>query len=198
MWSGSQINVWQKPAQWATLKVAESIIPVALERKSASGPFGRTLLTHAGGSTWLGKVMLEQIRALLGSRLRDCLESEAAEEFLEVLLRLMQITTLINPSFRENVTNFSARYQFLSRDRRLTVAVIFDDGWMCVRETTLPDPDITLTFSTGRALLQFLLTPNPDLLASVLRHEVEPEGNLNYLYKFAYLARRLQSMVIPA
>lgn len=40
--------------------------------------------------------------------------------------------------------------------------------------------------------MDFLLTPRPDIIGAVLRQDVCVDGNLNYLYKFAFMARRLQ------
>ena len=42
--------------------------------------------------------------------------------------------------------------------------------------------------------MNYLLSPKPDILGSVLRQDVMVSGNLNYLYKFAYMAKRLQLM----
>lgn len=51
-----------------------------------------------------------------------------------------------------------------------------------------------MIFKDGKALMDFLLAENPDILGAMLHQEVTPEGNLNYLYTFAYMARHLQRM----
>ena len=58
----------------------------------------------------------------------------------------------------------------------------------------IPDPDITILFKDGKALMGYLLSPKPDILGSILHQEVSLAGNLNYLYKFAFMSKRLQLM----
>ncbi len=126
------------------------------------------------------------------------LESEFAEEFLENLLRLMSLVLQLDHDYKRNIIDFSGRYQFLSSDSAITVAALFNDDEMEVREEIIRDPDITITFKDGKALMGYLLSPKPDVLGSMLRQEVQLYGNLNYLYKFAYMAKRLQLMATGA
>ncbi len=126
------------------------------------------------------------------------LESEFAEEFLENLLRLMSLVLQLDHDYKRNIIDFSGRYQFLSSDSAITVAALFNDDEMEVREEIIRDPDITITFKDGKALMGYLLSPKPDVLGSMLRQEVQLDGNLNYLYKFAYMAKRLQLMATGA
>jgi hypothetical protein len=124
----------------------------------------------------------------------ECLESEFAEEFLEVLLGLMKIIFLMDHDFRRNIRDFSARYLFRSVDGSITVAAVFGDDRMEVLEEEISQPDITVNFKDSKALMNYLLTPKPDVLGSMLRQEVTLDGNLNYLFKFAFMAKRLQLM----
>lgn len=128
----------------------------------------------------------------------DCLTSEVAEEFLQLLLGLMSVVFLIDHDFRKNIEGFNGRYQFKSKDGCITVAALFGDDRLEVREEEIPDPDITVLFKDGKALMGYLLTPKPDILGSMLRQEVSLDGNLNYLYKFAFMAKRLQLMATGA
>jgi hypothetical protein len=66
---------------------------------------------------------------------------------------------------------------------------------MKVYEKLIDDTHITVIFKDSQALMKFLLSPKPDILNAILKQEVTFDGNLNYLYKFVYMARRLQSMV---
>jgi len=65
-------------------------------------------------------------------------------------------------------------------------------------DVLIADPHITITFRDGRTLMKFLLAPKQDILGSMLRHDVVTEGNLNYLYRFGYMAKRLQLMMPAA
>lgn len=128
----------------------------------------------------------------------DCLTSEFAEDFLQLLLGLMSVVFLFDHDFRRNIEGFNGRYQFRSKDGCITVAALFRDGQLEVREEEIPDADITILFKDGKALMGYLLTPKPDILGSMLRQEVALDGNLNYLYKFAFMAKRLQLMASEA
>ena len=127
-------------------------------------------------------------------RLENCFSSELAEEFLETLLELMEIAIFFDADYRENIAGFSGRYLFRSTDHAIKVSATFADVEMKVTEQEIADPHVTIIFKDGRALMNFLICKNPDILGSMLRQEVTTEGNLNYLYKFAYMARRLQLM----
>jgi hypothetical protein len=129
------------------------------------------------------------------SKFLSSMESEFAEEFLETLLTAMSFVFLFNiKGFRRNIENFEGKYLFRSRDGHITVSVVFRNGRMEVSEKELSDPHVTLTFKDGRTLLNYLLSPKQDILGSILKQDVVPEGNFNYLYKFAYMAKRLQLM----
>lgn len=126
------------------------------------------------------------------------LESEGAEEFLEVLLRLMGLVLRLDKDFRRNISNFNGRYLFRSQDRRITVAAVFKDDRLKVSEQEIDDTHMTVVFRNAKALMGFLLSPKPDILGSMLRQDVTIDGNLNYLYKFAYMAKHLQLKVTGA
>lgn len=121
-----------------------------------------------------------------------CLLSEFAEDFLQILLNLMSIVFLVDRDFRKNIEGFNGRYQFKSKDGSINVYALFADNRLEVHEGDLSDPDITIYFKDGKALMSYLLTPKPDILGSILHQEVSLDGNLNYLYKFAFMAKRLQ------
>ncbi len=127
-----------------------------------------------------------------------CLESELAEDFLKLLLELMGAVLLLNRDFRRNIVGFRARYQFRSSDDSITVAAVFDNDSLSVSEEVIDGPNIAITFKDGKALMNYLLSPKPDVLGSMLRQEVRLDGNLNYLYRFAYMAKRLQLMATGA
>jgi hypothetical protein len=124
----------------------------------------------------------------------DGLTSEVAEDVLQLLLGLMAVVLEFIPEFRKNIQNFNGRYQFKSKDGLITVAALFHENWLEVREEEIPDPDITILFKDGKALMGYLLSPKPDILGSILHQEVSLDGNLNYLYKFAFMSKRLQLM----
>ena len=144
----------------------------------------------------LNYILLRNIRAkTLQKRFLNCIESEFAEEFLELLLKLMSLVFFLNKDFKRNIENFNGRYLFKSRDNKITVAAIFRDNQMKVYEKIIDRTDVTVNFKDAKALMNYLLSPKPDILGSILRQDVTIDGNLNYLYKFAYMAKHLQLMV---
>ena len=144
----------------------------------------------------LNLILLRNFRAkTLRKRFLNCIESEFAEEFLELLLKLMSLVFFLDKDFKRNIENFNGRYLFKSRDNKITVAAIFRDNQMKVYEKNIDRTDVTVNFKDAKALMNYLLSPKPDILGSILRQDVTIDGNLNYLYKFAYIARHLQLMV---
>jgi hypothetical protein len=137
----------------------------------------------------------DQAIQVLGKQWVESMESEAMEEFLELLLKLMSAVCFINlKGFGENIKGFTGRYLFTSKDKGITVSAVFEDNKMKVSEKVINNPDIIITFRNGKALKEFMLSPKPDILNSMLRQDVMVKGNLNYLYKFAFMAKRLQLM----
>jgi hypothetical protein len=138
--------------------------------------------------------MTNPVLKLALDRLEKCLSSELAEDFLVILLEVMKIAFFVDRDYRRNIDGFAGRYLFRSRDHAIGVSATFRNGDLHLAEKEIADPHVTVIFKDGKALMAFLLSGNPDILGSMLRQEVTPEGNLNYLYKFAYMARRLQLM----
>lgn len=124
----------------------------------------------------------------------DSVSSEFAEDFLRLLLSLMSVVFMFDHQFRGNIESFNGRYQFKSKDGQIKLAALFGNNRLEVEEKEIPDPNITILFKDGKALMNFLLTPKPDILGSMLHQEISLNGNLNYLYKFAFMAKRLQLM----
>ena len=149
-----------------------------------------------------GEILLEAVLNYLffrftragkaGKRFLKSLDSEITEEFLQLLLNAMSLVFKVDKTFRKNIENFNGRYLFKSRDNRITVSVIFENNEMKIWEGRIADPHMTVDFKNSKALRDYLLSPRPDILGSLLRQDVVPDGNLNYLYKFAFMAKRLQ------
>ena len=125
----------------------------------------------------------------------DNMQSESAEDFLELLLKSMSLVFELNlKDFRKNIEGFTGRYLFTSKDKGITVSVVFDKGKMKVYEATIDGADIIITFRNDKALMDYIFSPKPDILGSMLRQDVMLNGNLNYLYKFAFMAQHLRLM----
>ncbi len=125
-----------------------------------------------------------------------CIESELAEDFLDLLLNFMGVAFLVNRNFRRNIEDFNGRYLFRSRDNRITVGAVFQNETLKVKQKAIENTDVTVTFRNAKALMNYLLSPKPDILDSILSQDVTINGNLSYLYKFAYMAKHLQLMAM--
>jgi len=144
---------------------------------------------------FLNWILMRERRAeTLMKEWKESIDAELTEEFLQLLLNAMRLIFFINPDYRKNIENFQGRYLFCSRDDKITMSAVFEDGKMKVREGAIEDFDVTVNFRNAKALRNYILSPKPDILGSLLRQDVVPNGNLNYLYKFAFMAKRLQLM----
>lgn len=125
-------------------------------------------------------------------KLTEVLGSEFTEEMLELLLTGMGLVFRLSHQFRRNIRDFTGRYVFRSMDGSFKVSAEFKNEKMKVRRGEIENPHITIFFKNPHALLNFIFSPKPDILNAMLKQEVVLDGNLNYLYKFAYLANHLR------
>lgn len=142
--------------------------------------------------SWLMNLFRRWQRKRAERRLERCLTGEAAEGFLKIILNLMRLVFKLDKDFRRNITDFEGAYQFRSRDNSITVAAIFDGKEMTVKKTILPEANVSVIFKDGRALLNYLLSTDRDILRMLLNNEVVLKGNVNYMMKFGYMANHLQ------
>lgn len=120
---------------------------------------------------------------------------KALDNLLFLLLKAMGLLFLVDKGYRKNIKDFTATYVICSRDRKIDVSVIFkkidlfftqQDG-MEVTDSIVENPTTTVTFKDGKAMAEFLLSCNPDVIAGMLDNQLSVSGNLNYLFKFVYL-----------
>lgn len=120
---------------------------------------------------------------------------EVLDKLLFLLLKAMGLLFLTNKEYRKNIKDFTGSYVICSRDKKIDVSAIFKkipvfftqkDG-MEVRDTIVDDATTTVTFKDGKAMADFLLSGNTDVIAGMLNNQLSVSGNLNYLFKFVYL-----------
>lgn len=141
-------------------------------------------------------------RGLLRIRLQRRLRNEVAEEFLELLLRMMSLTFLLNRKLRAYIEGFNGLIQFRSKDNEVRVLAEFKKGRLKVRELRPKEkleatPNAEIVFKNAGAVMNFLLPKGGlkgrrDVLRSLLNNEVILVGNYNYIYRFGFLATHLQ------
>ena len=138
-------------------------------------------------------LLLRRLRARKAcNRIATCLESEFTTDLLELILSGMGLVLLLSKDFRQNIIGFTGRYVFASADGSFLVSAEFANERLHVHKGRIADPNIDITFQNAGALASFLFSPKPDILGAVLNQSVTLEGNLNYLYKFGYMANHLR------
>ncbi len=142
--------------------------------------------------SWLANIFWRLWRRWVQRRYRKCIESEVAEEFLQLLLKLMGLAYRLDGDFRRNIEGYKATIQFRSVDDSVTMVARFSGDKLKTVETLVDNADSTLVFKDGRALLNYLLSADRDILKMLLKNEVILTGNLNNVLKFGYMATHLQ------
>jgi hypothetical protein len=124
---------------------------------------------------------------------------EAGEEFLKILLKLLNYACYLDDYLQKSIDGFNGRIEFRSKDNAIRVLAEFKENGLYERELDpdeklCPLPDATLVFKDYDALINFLLPKGGkrDCLRSLLQNEVQFEGNLNYIYRFGFLATHAQ------
>jgi len=128
---------------------------------------------------------------LWSKKIKDEIYGEVTDEFLELLLKGMDLAFFFSSGYRRNIDGFKGRYLFRTSDNKVAASAIFKDGDMQVRDSAIADWNVRVTFKNAKALRDFIFSKNQDILNSILANEVEVDGNLNYIYKFGFLARDL-------
>ena len=124
-------------------------------------------------------------------KLRKELVGKVTDTFLESLLNGMDLAFSLSKGYRRNIRDFEGRYLFRTADDIVAAAAIFKHGDMEVYREAIDDWDVRVTFKDADALNAFIFSRDQDILDSLLANDVEVDGNLNYIYKFGFMARDL-------
>ncbi|HBT88834.1 hypothetical protein [Desulfobacter sp.] len=144
------------------------------------------------------EIQLSMIEDRLKSLKKD-IETNAAgqalDKLLVVLLNAMGLLFLSNKEYRKNIKDFTGSIAICSEDKKIDVSAVFKkipvffskkDG-MEVKRFVVDNPTTTVTFKDGKAMAEFLLAGNPDVIVGMLNNQLSVSGNLNYLFRFVYL-----------
>jgi hypothetical protein len=125
------------------------------------------------------------------TRLGKSFYASEPDLFMEVLLKAMALAFCLCRDFRGSIRGFEAAYAFQTADGGVRTAAVFSGGAMTVLDEVPERHTVAVTFLSVRALRAFLFSGNQDILDSILANAVQVDGNLNYIYKFGFLARDL-------
>jgi hypothetical protein len=126
------------------------------------------------------------------AQLRQCIENEVADDFIQILLAAMGLAFALDEKFRKNIEGFSARYVFRDTSGNVAASAIFSKGSMTMKCADVPGPTVTVVFDRGKSLCDLLLTADPNIFDFILDGRLWYYGNFNYLLKFAYMAKHLK------
>lgn len=150
----------------------------------------------------IAKIFSRNLRKL-AKELQKGIEDEATQEFLEILLKSMEVAFIVSKNYRKNIKSyqkgikdFEGRYIFdfmggENNEKSIITAVIFKNGKMSVSENNMENWDVKVTFRSADALNRFIFSRNQDIINSMLKNDVAVYGNLNYVYRFGFLAKDL-------
>ena len=131
------------------------------------------------------------------------IEGESIDRLLVLLLNAMRLLFIINKKYRSNIKDFSGTYVISSQDGKIDVSVTFkkitiffrkEDG-MVVGDKAIPNPTTSITFKDTKAMVDFLLSGNPDVISGMLNNQVSVSGNLNYLFRFVFLIMEIPELL---
>lgn len=144
------------------------------------------LLARFRSETWLLDLARRKAKAL-----KDELDGKLTDKLVEVLLFSMQVAFILIADFRRNLHGFDGSYVVCTADNKVAASAVFGRQKMRVKTRAVRAPTVTITFRDSAALRRFLSSKDHDILASLLANEVQVDGNLNYVYKFGFMAREL-------
>jgi hypothetical protein len=131
------------------------------------------------------------------SGLEAQLSDHVTDEFLATLLRFMDLAFLLCPGYRCNILGFQGTCVFRTANEKVAHTAVFNGGHMEVKDGAQPVYDVRVTFKDSRALCSFVMSEEPDIMDAILANAVYVEGNLNYLYRFGFLANDLKRRLEP-
>jgi hypothetical protein len=131
------------------------------------------------------------------------LSGAIADWTLDNLLTAMSLAFKVSNSFpaaflnlqgyHANIEDFNAFYAFATEEGAVRSAAIFKNGEMSVdHDPELDKWDIRVNFKDVDALWKVIFSGGSDIADSVLDNDVQVYGNLNYLFKFGFMARDLK------
>ncbi|MBN2528838.1 MAG: hypothetical protein JXR76_20780 [Deltaproteobacteria bacterium] len=127
----------------------------------------------------------------LATKLKNHVGGEATEEGLKLLLRCMALALCVDNEYRKNLKDFNGRYLFTTKKGPVNVAATCANNKMSVYEKSISDFDVRVDFSDYKAIIDFLIQADVDIIDQMLNQKLSFFGNLNYLYKLGYMTRHL-------
>jgi len=156
--------------------------------------------TYSIARSLIPETFMASLVKYLAKELKEYIEkNKLTDEFLELLLNGMGWAFYLSKKYRTDNLNFEGYYLFKTSDRddKVEASVVFKKGKMTVYNKAYDRhvPSVTVIFENSKALCDYIFSKDQDILNSLLKNEVQVTGNLNYIYKFGYMARELTDMI---
>ena len=120
------------------------------------------------------------------------LTGQITDQFLEMLLRSMEMTFVFSKDYRRNIQGLRGTLTFVTRKGDVGVSAVFDNGKLKVLSKPSAEWNALVTYKDAGAVWSMLLGGDAVILDSLLNNTVDAEGTLPYIYRFGFLARDLQ------
>jgi hypothetical protein len=151
---------------------------------------------------WLLNPYWKIQRRLARDKFLNQVKEEVTEEFLIILLHFLRFCCYLDEYLRRSIKDFKGQIEFRSENKEIRVLAEFKDGYLNPKELQpdeelIPPANASIVFKNPEAVKNFLLPPGGsegrrDVLRALLNNEIRLEGNLNYIYRFGFLATHLQ------
>ena len=147
--------------------------------------------------THVAQRLRESIPAPVNGRARE-MKTDFSIGLFKASLKLMGLAFRVSPKLRREIHNpatgftFNASVQFSTRDGKVNVYAVFENGRMRCRTGTLPHPDVTVSYRDKETLGRLHNKSPEESLDSILTNDMSYTGNMSYLMKFSYLASLLK------
>src|SRR5574339_601916 len=100
----------------------------------------------------------------LSGPLVEQFQSQVTDDFVELLLKGMDVAFCLSRSYRKNIRDFNATYVFTTADGGVSATASFKDGDMHVAPSAAKDSTVRVTFTDTAALQSFLFSTGQDVL----------------------------------
>lgn len=124
-------------------------------------------------------------------KFRNQLLGNMTNDFVRLMLTGMDWFFLLTPDarFKAYLVDFDGRYLFRTTDETVSTSATFSNGNMRVYSKAINDWDVRVTFKDSKSFREFILSEKQDIFDWLSRNEVNVDGNLNHVFKFAFMAR---------
>ncbi len=108
-------------------------------------------------------------------------------------LKMLGFLLKVSPKLKKEIYNeetgfiFNGRYQFKTRDNKVNVYIVIENGKMKVGKGIIENPNITIYYKDKETLAKIYNKSAEESLDYLLTNEMSYTGNMSYLTKFSYI-----------